>query len=90
MRYEVKRDPFPPQVDALLEPTGAALVQITPELADNGRGLEGVKNEIAKSNLVIVNIDLPKTDDDDDDDQGDDGTARFTLAKKPPVPPTSG
>ena len=54
MRYEVKRDPFPPQVDALLTPTGAALVQITPELADNGRGLEGVKNEIAKSNLVIV------------------------------------
>ena len=49
-------------------------------MAANGRGLEGVKEFISKSSLVLLDVALP---DDDDDEAEDDGTARFTLGLRP-------
>ena len=77
-----QRETLPALLDTvaqLLAPDGRALLQLTPELADNGRGLAGVKDLIAQSRLALVDVALPR-DDDDDDGAGDDGTARFTLS----------
>ena len=78
-----QRETLPALLDtiaALLADDGRALLQLTPELADNGRGLEGVKEFINKSSLVLLDVALP---DDDDDEAEDDGTARFTLGLRP-------
>ena len=78
-----QRETLPALLDtiaALLADDGRALLQLTPELADNGRGLEGVKEFISKSHLVLLDVALP---DDDDDEAEDDGTARFTLGLRP-------
>ena len=66
-------------VSALLKEDGRALVVMTPELADNGRGLEGVE-KLMRSTPDLDLVDVALGDDDDDESMG---TARYTLVKKP-------
>ena len=66
-------------VSALLKDDGLALVVMTPELADNGRGLEGVE-KLMRSTPDLDLVDVALGDDDDDESMG---TARYTLVKKP-------
>mmetsp|Transcript_14042 Transcript_14042/g.41844 ORF Transcript_14042/g.41844 Transcript_14042/m.41844 type:complete len:268 (-) Transcript_14042:15-818(-) len=67
-------------VAALLAPEGRALVVMSPELADNGRGLDGVERLMRASKLDILDVAKPRDDDDDEYDY----TARYTLARKAP------
>ena len=65
-------------VSTLLKEDGLALVVMTPELADNGRGLDGVEKLMrATPDLDLVDVALG----DDDDDEAL-GTARYTLRRR--------
>jgi len=65
-------------VSALLKDDGLALVVMTPELADNGRGLDGVEKLMRSApDLDLVGVALG----DDDDDEAL-GTARYTLRRR--------
>ena len=65
-------------VSALLKDDGLALVVMTPELADNGRGLDGVEKLMRSApGLDLVSVELG----DDDDDEAL-GTARYTLRRR--------
>ena len=65
-------------VSTLLKEDGLALVVMTPELADNGRGLEGVEKLMRSTpNLELVEVALG-----DDDDDESLGTARYTLKRR--------
>ena len=65
-------------VSALLKEDGLALVVMTPELADNGRGLEGVE-KLMRSTPDLDLVDVALGDDDDDESLG---TARYTLKRR--------
>ena len=65
-------------VSALLKDDGLALVVMTPELADNGRGLEGVE-KLMRSTPDLDLVDVALGDDDDDESLG---TARYTLRRR--------
>ena len=65
-------------VSALLAEDGLALVVMTPELADNGRGLEGVE-KLMRSTPDLDLVDVALGDDDDDESMG---TARYTLRRR--------
>ena len=56
-------------VSALLKDDGLALVVMTPELADNGRGLEGVE-KLMRSTPDLDLVDVALGDDDDDESMG--------------------
>ena len=65
-------------VASLLKEDGLALVVMTPELADNGRGLDGVEKLMRSApGLDLVSVELG----DDDDDEAL-GTARYTLKRR--------
>ena len=64
-------------VSTLLKEDGLALVVMTPELADNGRGLEGVE-KLMRSTPDLDLVDVALGDDDDDESMG---TARYTLRR---------
>lgn len=61
-------------IDRLLGPASVAIIQCTPELADNGRGLSYIQTAIEHTGLDIVSFSQPIDDEDDDE-----GTARFVL-----------
>ena len=64
-------------VSTLLKEDGLALVVMTPELADNGRGLDGVEKLMRSApGLDLVSVELG-----DDDDEAL-GTARYTLKRR--------
>jgi predicted nicotinamide N-methyase len=65
-------------VSALLKDDGLALVVMTPELADNGRGLDGVE-KLMRSAPDLDLVDVALGDDDDDEALG---TARYTLRRR--------
>ena len=65
-------------VSTLLKEDGLALVVMTPELADNGRGLEGVE-KLMRSTPDLDLVDVALGDDDDDESMG---TARYTLRRR--------
>ena len=65
-------------VSALLKEDGRALVVMTPELADNGRGLDGVEKLMRASETLDL-VDVALGDDDDDEALG---TARYTLRRR--------
>ena len=65
-------------VSALLKDDGLALVVMTPELADNGRGLDGVE-KLMRSTPDLDLVDVALGDDDDDESLG---TARYTLRRR--------
>ena len=65
-------------VSSLLKDDGLALVVMTPELADNGRGLEGVEKLMRASETLDL-VDVALGDDDDDEALG---TARYTLRRR--------
>ena len=65
-------------VSTLLKEDGLALVVMTPELADNGRGLEGVE-KLMRSTPDLDLVDVALGDDDDDESLG---TARYTLRRR--------
>ena len=65
-------------VSSLLKDDGLALVVMTPELADNGRGLEGVE-KLMRSAPDLDLVDVALGDDDDDEALG---TARYTLRRR--------
>ena len=65
-------------VSSLLKDDGLALVVMTPELADNGRGLEGVE-KLMRSAPDLDLVDVALGDDDDDESMG---TARYTLRRR--------
>ena len=64
-------------VSTLLKEDGLALVVMTPELADNGRGLDGVEKLMRASETLDL-VDVALGDDDDDESMG---TARYTLRR---------
>ena len=68
-------------MEALLAPGGRALVVMSPELADNGRGLEGVEKLMKASNLDVLDVARPDVDADEDPFEY---TARYTLARRAP------
>ena len=65
-------------VASLLKDDGLALVVMTPELADNGRGLEGVE-KLMRSTPTLEFVEVALGDDDDDESLG---TARYTLKRR--------
>ena len=65
-------------VSALLKEDGRALVVMTPELADNGRGLDGVE-KLMRSTPTLELVEVALGDDDDDESLG---TARYTLKRR--------
>jgi len=67
-------------VAALLSETGRALVVMTPELADNGRGLAGIEKIMREDvALELLSVEAPSEDDDDDENLY---TARYTLKRR--------
>ena len=65
-------------VSTLLKEDGLALVVMTPELADNGRGLDGVE-KLMRASRTLDLVDVALGDDDDDESMG---TARYTLRRR--------